>query len=157
MTAALGPEHFEYVRGKGYGTTRMSYFNVPRRSTKESMMKIMLDEERKPNLDVQCPKLLNTLPTARDTPDFYMHISFEPRVHLHFVTTLISMATNRWLLSPKLRKVVEKSGNTPGWVHALLQKRKEQVARGRPAGSPFFIGQKQVYLYVVTSNRANQI
>ncbi|KAL5554598.1 hypothetical protein UlMin_041999 [Ulmus minor] len=47
LTAALGPEHSGYVRARGFGTTPTTYFNVPRRSTKDDIIKLLLENERK--------------------------------------------------------------------------------------------------------------
>jgi len=53
---------------------------------------------------------------------------------------------NRALLSPNQRKILDSNKTTPGWLYGLVRRKKEELIRWRKPETPFFVGQKQVYL-----------
>ena len=47
LTMAIGPEHPGHVRARGFGTTPSTYFNIPLKSSKDTHIKLLLENERK--------------------------------------------------------------------------------------------------------------
>ena len=46
LTAIIGPKHSGSVRALGKGVVPNSYFNIPWRSTRDDIVRILLEEQR---------------------------------------------------------------------------------------------------------------
>jgi hypothetical protein len=53
---------------------------------------------------------------------------------------------NATLLSPNQRKVLDTNKKPPGWLYGLVRRKKEELNRWRQPDTPFFRGQKEIYL-----------
>ncbi|KAL5544883.1 hypothetical protein UlMin_008667 [Ulmus minor] len=47
LTAEIGPEHPGHVRARGFGTNRSMYFNLPPKTGKDSLIRLLLESERR--------------------------------------------------------------------------------------------------------------
>lgn len=65
--------------------------------------------------------------------------------------TTVPAMINRALLSKGQRKLLDQYKKPPGWMYGLVRREKEKQQRWRRPGTPFCIGQKQVFLYVSRS------